>query len=954
SRPRTPELPSTSSLRDATTTIDDLTSAMAKFSRMSNPPLPDSLSCCCGRDECTNHQAWVEFKAKLESQLILCAEVGQALLQRHEAYVRRHPRTDEDKTRLESEVNELRSQNASLEKRLARALVNSEVSEASNNVVLQELQDTRSNLSRLTTQHTKCVGLESRLARVTTEKEDLQQERDNASQRARVAEARIVSLRDRMSRLQEQLTTLHTELDQHRNHRLELSEEISQGARTQLEAWLRSKAITKMLETLVTDNEMLKRDGEELQRLLSESREDFRALQEELDELRASENRKYSRHRSGSAKSSMHLPALSLAPLSPRSTRSFSGGAGFTRLGKRAVSAERNLYEPFTPSSDRGPASPDPWDRNTQVDGLVTPSRLLLELDGETVAATPANKRPLLLLTRSRGVQTDPHSYSRSSLAPSPLPIFDSHSSADAKSESSSVTDSVPSVLSSVLDRASSLLHRLVLSDALTLTNRLKRQHLTGDVSHLSRTTVGSIVSEATLLRSNFRSLLEDDKIITVCTRKDLRALFNLLKDAFNELGELRMTLNDVILDPSLAPKISEAAMNPSKGVVGKETAGGAAGWIAPIVKLFQGGEEKSTSSSSPNISSYGLPRSSSQGGAARTQRPTPRIAPKLSPALSASTTTVNVEFQSGSSGRAITSTHSAHPSSSEAAKYGGQETSEEEIRAKTSASVMGIFAGAPKPLSPQDPWIVIPKPSRKPSSPLSKLTRSGLGSGTLTVGRNTLKANPQLSRVVDAVIDVQSPTVAATPSDYQATLAHRGLRPRGLSDSSIHTTFLNRAEDRSGPSEVQQPEASEQPDQEPTSSGMLVSFGKKVLGLRSVSSFGPLSRGATPKPPIPKLTYTSPSTSGSNSIPGTANPSTVNTSVAPSPMRSPISPTSRVQEESDDDDLVSPATSRGTFFQIAGTRVNVDAWSGNEPYVGSMRQEWMTARESGPGGRDY
>ena len=99
-----------------------------------------------------------------------------------------------------------------------------------------------------------------------------------------------------------------------------------------------------MLETLVTDNEMLKRDGEELLRLLSESREDFRALQEELDELRASENRKYSRHRTGSAKSSMQLPPLSLGPISPRSTRSFAGGGGFTRLGKRASSAERNQY----------------------------------------------------------------------------------------------------------------------------------------------------------------------------------------------------------------------------------------------------------------------------------------------------------------------------------------------------------------------------------------------------------------------------------------------------------------------------------------------------------------------------------------------------------------------------------------------------------------------------------
>jgi hypothetical protein len=523
------------------------------------------------------------------------------------------------------------------------------------------------------------------------------------------------------------------------------------------------------------------------------------------------------------------------------------------------------------------------------------------------------------------------------------------------------VTDSVPSNLSSVLERASSLLHRLTVSDALTLTNRLKRQHLAGDVSHLSRSTVNSIVSEATLLRSNFRSLLEDDKIVIACTRKDLRALFNFIKDSFGELGDLRVTLNDIILDPSLAPKISEARMNPSKGLAGKESAGGAAGWIAPIVKLFQG-EEKSALLSSNITSTHGLLKSNSRGGASTTQKPTPRVVPKLSPALSASTTTVNVEFQSGGSGRAITSTHSAHPSSNDVANYRMQRTSEDEMRAKTSASVMGIFAGAPKPvISPQDPWIVIPTPSRKPPSPLSQLvnqgfetgeTRSGVGSRVLTVGRNTLKVNAQLSRVVDAVIDVQSPTVAATPSDYQATLTHRGLRPRGLSDSSIHTTLLNHAEDQPDPYAERQPVAS---DQEPTPSGILGSFGKRVLGLRSVSSsFGPLSRMTTSKPPVPKLDVIPPSRSGSSSIPDSANPSIANTSAALSRMRSPTSPTSRVQEEPEDDDLGGPAISRGPFFPIAGARVDVGVWPVNEPYVGSIRDEWMTTMERGHGSRDY
>jgi len=269
-------------------------------------------------------------------------------------------------------------------------------------------------------------------------------------------------------------------------------------------------------------------------------------------------------------------------------------------------------------------------------------------------------------------------------------------------------------------------------------------------------------------------------------------------------------------------------------------------------------------------------------------------------------------------------------------------------MKAKTSVNVMGIFAGAPKPVYPQDPWIVIPKPTRELPSPLSQLAVQGLpggpetrevgqgiGSGTFpTVGRNTLK----------------SPTVAI--SDYQGTLTQRGLRPRGLSDSSIHTTFINHVEGQPGPSRGQRPGGDERAVQEPTSSGMLALFGKSVLGLRSVSSsLVPLSRGATPKSPAPKLTYTSPSTSGSNSIPATANPS-ANTSAAPSRMHAPINPT-QVESDDDDDDLGGPAISRG-FFPIAGARMSVDSWSGNEPYVGSMRQEWMTARERGPGARDY
>jgi regulator of replication initiation timing len=60
-----------------------------------------------------------------------------------------------------------------------------------------------------------------------------------------------------------------------------LFQQLGQSAKVEEEG------LTSVLETLVNDNETLKRDNAELQDLLTESREDFHALQEELEEQRA-------------------------------------------------------------------------------------------------------------------------------------------------------------------------------------------------------------------------------------------------------------------------------------------------------------------------------------------------------------------------------------------------------------------------------------------------------------------------------------------------------------------------------------------------------------------------------------------------------------------------------------------------------------------------------------------
>jgi len=326
--------------------------------------------------------------------------------------------------------------------------------------------------------------------------------------------------------------------------------------------------------------------------------------------------------------------------------------------------------------------------------------------------------------------------------------------------------------MSILVERVTSLLQRMTQADALTLTNRLKRQNLKGaDVSHLSRTTVSGIVAEVGGLRTQFRALLEDEKIVTTCTRKDLRSLLKFLKDGFVEMGQMRVTLNDVILDPSSANKLREVALNPSKREHSDPQATG--GWMAPISKLF------SSSMGEGSGTSHDVSAARQADGRGRsTVRP--RIIPKLGPALSASATTVNVEFSGSGVGRAVTSTLKAREGDMNSALLNAASNGPYH----TSTNVMGIFAGAPR----KDSWVVLPKDSLE-SPPHSSDAMSPVFAKPSLRG---VRGMNRLSRHVDAVIDASSPRDEGF--DYVPPLLQRTLHRRGLSDSSIHSTFVSQA----------------------------------------------------------------------------------------------------------------------------------------------------------------
>lgn len=71
------------------------------------------------------------------------------------------------------------------------------MTDSSHKSALNDLEEARASVSRLSAHHARAVGLDTRLMMALREKEDLQQERDSQTQRAKLAESRIVALKDR-------------------------------------------------------------------------------------------------------------------------------------------------------------------------------------------------------------------------------------------------------------------------------------------------------------------------------------------------------------------------------------------------------------------------------------------------------------------------------------------------------------------------------------------------------------------------------------------------------------------------------------------------------------------------------------------------------------------------------------------------------------------------------------
>lgn len=75
--------------------------------------------------------------------------------------------------------------------------MNNEVVDVAHHKVLAEMKEAKEKLIQLSAQTARLIGVDKRLAHALQEKDDIQQERNSAAQRAKLSESRVASLKEK-------------------------------------------------------------------------------------------------------------------------------------------------------------------------------------------------------------------------------------------------------------------------------------------------------------------------------------------------------------------------------------------------------------------------------------------------------------------------------------------------------------------------------------------------------------------------------------------------------------------------------------------------------------------------------------------------------------------------------------------------------------------------------------
>lgn len=256
----------------------------------------------------------------------------------------------------------------------------------------------------------------------------------------------------------------------------------------------------------------------------------------------------------------------------------------------------------------------------------------------------------------------------------------------------------------------------------------------------------------------------------SLVVRKDFVALVKLFRDLLFETSRLRSLVNRIELEPTLAPSLRELdGMNVVDTERTTQSSSSAGGLLAPLSRMvgtFLGEPNKAPILRQPS-------------------RPLPTT--KLTGSSGITSATVEVEFGKGATKQAVTvgssnsglaSTSLQKSTSSRDSIAGGQSTmNSSKSGSQVKRDLNNIFAGTTKSTA-AEPWVVLPSRNTPSSNPFGRLLSN---------------YRPSKSSTAYAVLD-SIPHRAPVDQGPQATLLERTLRPRGLSDSSIRSTFIAHA----------------------------------------------------------------------------------------------------------------------------------------------------------------
>lgn len=819
-------------------------------------------TCCCNTDDCPRalraRQEWRD----LEADLRLSAEIGQALLRRHDAMQAKLQKQAEEylqqRDGLMSRLTKSYKETSALERELAQSNLNLEAGDTSNRALLHELDDTRNQLNKLKAAQTRLNGADERAKSLQHELDELKQELAAERKRAQAADARAKKLELKSTQLRDALHNARRDgsIDPAAGTRALIDGDALQSARDRLTRSLRHQRTSsratdasstaddaeqvQAIEALVHDNEALRNDNDKLRSLID-------ACNEELETLRSSVN---------NAITIVASPVPDVARFDPQESPPLHAQASHNPITEARASSttstglsavKDNLFHEMNVGSTFGKLNAQDTPTGSAIPSHA-PSTTSFTFPPLSPSIEPAFSSTI---ARSSSVAHTADS-SAASQAPESISFApssrSSETSRDTEKQTSEFLHSDPArresrtgQLSNLLEYINRLFTRLSTADVDTLSRRLQRQNLAGDAGHLARTTVHSILRDVDGLRDHFRKLIEaearnhsrDDNSShskdlaneSLVARKEFFALLKAFRDVFCELAKLRLCINDIHLNPGQAAKLlhdhlganttEDRSLIPIPSAVnwlGKMLLGGPGGTsptpspgaTSPLTTTQAGPDAAGTAGVKQGRPLTGRTISGSYAG---------RLAPRASPAVVSSTLAVEVKGTHALASESSQAQSSVSPKTTvrdglRAGPRPQRGRSQTSLTRVQSRNLSGLFAGS------LVPSYTAPDAARGVQSNLGSSFASASSFRPRADASRTSKAwQRPLSRIVDddevsihrgrtirqQVFDDSDNSDSDEERNGSGNLLERTLRPRGLSDSSIRSSFIDLADGGGG-----------------------------------------------------------------------------------------------------------------------------------------------------------